>query len=407
MLNTEKRKRVSFKASPGRISVLLQKNALLCLWALFSSAFTLRIFHIKKMKVPILDEFYFCQQLVNLSIHNISRPIMGDLLLLLPIKLFYSNSVKNLAPNSTNTFEIFPAYVWIKCFNAFISALVPPIITASLILSGYPLFVSTLSGFFIVFEFCNILRSRLVCTDSLFNFTVALSLFFNSLINYNVSTSFVFIYSFICAFSSVIDYSGLIFLFFSLSSLVFSKKKEYKMIVIYTSFFVALNFIDLCIETYFIPNQSFCNICLQKARTLFCFKCKRHRVYVFPLWKFLPRLVWEGNRQKIYLMNHPIVTLLSSLFCGIGIFNSKSLYYFLSILIIWFIKRPTSCIDYQIPFLFSVCSIARYLQNWPVRNFFSFVIFVLLIAVFSIWAPWIYGFKISPSLDSSLNLWKN
>lgn len=406
MFNREKRKSIQFKASTGRISILLQKNHLLCLWALFSSAFTLRIFHIKKLKTPILDEYYNCQQLVNLSLHNASRPIIGDLILIAPIKLFLPNSLKNSASNSTKTFEILPSYVWIKRFNAFTSALVPPIITASLILNGYPLFVSTLSGFFIIFEFCNILRSRLVCVDSLFNINVALSLFFGSLINYDVSTSFVFIYSFICAFSSVIDYSGLIFTFFTIVGLIFSKKKEYKTAFIYFSFFISLHLIDLCIEAHFIPNQSFCDLFIQKVRTLFCMKCKRHRVYVFPLWKFLPRLAWEGDNQKIYLMNHPIVTLFSSLFCAIKIFNKQSLYYFLSILIIWFVKRPTSCIDYQVPFFFSVFTIARYMQNWPARNLFSFLIFVLLITVFSIWAPWIYGFKISPSLDSTLNLWK-
>lgn len=174
-MNREKRKSIPYKASSERIfSILMQKNNLLCLWALFSSGFILRIFHIKKLKTPILDEYYNCQQLVNLSLHNVSRPIIGDLLLIAPIKFFYPSSLKNTASNSTKTFEIFPAYTWIKRINAFISALVPPLITASLILSGYPLFVSTLSGFFIVFEFCNVLRSRLVCVDSLFNFTVTL-----------------------------------------------------------------------------------------------------------------------------------------------------------------------------------------------------------------------------------------
>lgn len=407
MSNREKPKRISFKASSGRISLLLQKKDLLCLWALFSSAFTLRIFHISKLKKPILDEYYYCQQLVNLSLHNISRPIIGDLILLTPIKIFYSDSLKSPVSNATNTFEIFPAYMWIKYFNVFISALIPPLITASLRLNGCPIFISMLSGFFIVFEFCNILRSRLVCADSLFNFVVALSLFLNSLINYNISDSLVFITTFICAFSSVIDYSGIVLLILFISNLIISKKKEYKMVFTFISFVVILNIIDLCLETFFIKNESFGHLLIQKINVLFCFKCKRHRLYVFPLWKFIPRLVWERPNQKIYLMNHPIVTLFSSLFCGIGILNKKSINYFISIFIIWFLKRPTNCIDYQIPFFFSVYSIAQYLQNWPMRNLFAFLILVLLTVVFSIWAPWIYGFKISPYIESSINFWKS
>ncbi|OHT04950.1 hypothetical protein TRFO_27454 [Tritrichomonas foetus] len=397
-------RRLSYQPPLDR-NTLSQRNDLLSFWALFSISFTIRIFQINKLRTPILNEYKYIQQLINLSSHDPSRPIIGDLIIRTPIRFF--TPPKYSAPNTNATLsEIFPSYRFVKVANVIISSFVPPLLAATLRLQGYPLFVSTVSGFLIVFEFCNILKARIICTDSLFNFFFALSIFLQAFKQFHISTGFTIICSIIIALSSVIDYSGFVLIAFIFVDYLFNKKKEYQYMFIFISTCFLVHLVDLGIESYFIQNLNFTELISNKFQTLFCFECRRYPVYIFPLWKFIPQIVWKAENQKICLMNHPIVTILSALFCTFGIFNRNSVYYFVSIYLIWFLKRPTNCSEYQVPFFFSVLAIAHFLRRFPMRNILSLIILLVLIFFFAFWAPWIYGLKLSPTLDATLDFWR-
>lgn len=403
---TPKPRRLLFKANSNRIFILCERNNFLSLWALLSSSFIFRFFQMSKLKTPMLDEFYNCQQFIDFKLHNLSRPIIGDIIYTASLKLFKSDSYANLsAMNDTTSFSLFPYYIYIRWQNIIFSSFIPPIITATLLLTGCPLFVSTAAGFLIAFEFGSIIRSRMICVDPLFNFLIAISIFLRTLLQFDVSQTFVFLYVFTSSFSSVIDYSGFVILFGELLSFVFQKRRNIRVLFLIFSFVTLFQVCDLCLEKYFITNLNFSELISQKLQHLISLKFRRIKIYTFPLWKFIPRLLWSTENQHIYLFNNPVVILFSTLFCAFGIRKRLSIFYFLSIWFIWLLKRPTSVLDYQISLFFSAISIGQLLQNFPLRNICSFIMLLFLALAFSLWAPWIYGLKISPQMNSILNIW--
>ena len=406
-------RRLCFQTPAEAITKKFNRDSLLSLWAIFSISLTVRLFNLHSQNTPIMEEYEYCKQLIDLSYHDISRPIIGDLISRMPILLTNYNS-SDLSFNESNLFIMFPQFGINKYINVFLSSLIPPIICATLLLFGYPLFVSTCSCLLLSFEFCNVLRSRVVCNDSLFNLLTATYLLMTSMKQYCMSRSFSIILSLIIALANVIDYSGFALIVFCLIDiLIIQKNKEYHNAGFLILMVFFLQIIDLYIQFSVIHNgshnsekiHSFIDLISCKFQSLFCFDCRRYPVYIFPLWKYIPKTVWNNDKQKITLMNHPLVTFLSALFCSFGILHKFSVYYFLSIWLIWAIKRPTNCSEYQIPFFFSIIAITHYLSKWRFRNVFILIVFLAHIGLFVLWAPWIYALEISEPLDSLLDFW--
>lgn len=381
---------------------------LIILWGVFIFSFITRIFRFSYPKSPVFDENCYLQQLLNISSHNVSRPIIGDLIVMNVKNIFSGNSLTNSIYSKNGILGINKPYLIMKVINIFLSSCCPTLIAASLMVIGISDFVSFFCGLLICFEFSGVVRSRMISGDSLFLFFCSMVLFLNSLLinNFKYEYSVLIACSIFTSLAFVTDFSGLVMVIYSLRNILFGKKNIVKNILIFSSILIFFISIDLGLEVK-ILHLNLKTILSQKIINMKDFEQNKHPFYLFPLWKFAPKLLWKSNNQKYYLLNNPITLLLCFLFSVLRPDLLSSRFYLYSIYLIWLIKKPTNCIDYQLCFFFGVLSIGKAIQSLPLCSIISSVFLIFNILIFSLWSPWVYCLIIKPEVDHSIDIWNH
>ena len=120
--------------------------------------------------------------------------------------------------------------------------------------------------------------------------------------------------------------------------------------------------------------------------------------YVFPLWMYAPKAVFQSNAITVSLANNPLTIALCSLFSGFSIFQLESAFYFITIIVVWLIHGVASPTNYELALVFGVVSVAKSLPRLPLWRFLAALIALLLLVSFVFWSALIYGFPLTHSL---------
>jgi hypothetical protein len=248
-----------------------------------------------------------------------------------------------------------------------------------------------MSSFLLSYEFSNVITSRSINIHQIPLFFASLALLLLNLSEQFDKFSLSIASYTVLGIASLTDLSVLILLPYELIMIYKSKRYHRMMRAVYLFVF----------EMLFLAVDSAIQFWIERHTPLELFgNVPKSSWYVFPLWKFQPRIIWTGLMAKIYLFSNPVTVLLSTLFSGFGFWRLDGLFYFLTIFWIWFLKNNPVCEDFQLALLFGVSAIANLLAKAPLSNFFGLLVGIAVVGLFAVCSPWVYAL---PILDDSHN----
>jgi hypothetical protein len=340
----------------------------LCFWGVFVFALVPRLFRISEPKAGYQYEL----DLLSTDFRappNHTNTFLGTFLFVAPLQLLSA--------------RIPSWFIYARVFNSILSSLAitfTAISLRSLSVSRWTCFVTSL---LFSFEFSNLVTSRSACPDQLLLFFSSLALLLLNLSEGLDSFGFA-IGSFISlGIASVTDISALVLIPYALLQIRKSKhrKRLFKsqVLVGLVSTFLILDFI----------------IQFRLRNGLFFKLHARVPWFVFPLWKFPSRILWEDSGVQIYLLNHPVSVGISTISCGIAIafLQIDAIFYFASIVWISFVKGGRLCSDFQMAFLFGIPAFSHFLNRVPLSRFIGFLVALATAAIFVIWSPWVFALR--------------
>jgi hypothetical protein len=356
---------------------LFAPNDWLCFWGVFSFAFIVRVFRFSHPHEPYFDEVDFSS--ANSS--STDQPALGRSAIRLIVKFLKDRSSSWL--------------VQFRFVQTFLSSLVPVFLAAILRLSDVSRWlyfaVTSLSSL----EFSTVLRARMIGLDCWTLFLITLSLLLFDIGEKGDRRPLRYASFPVIAVAISFDLSALVVACYEAVLLCRSLRRNRcsRLLIL----------VMLCATAVFVGAVHQGN--LRAFRQLIEHR-ERSPWYIFPLWKFSPRLVWNSETAKVKMFNHPLPVFLSTVFCGVGVLKLESMFYFLAIFWVWLLRETVSCFSFQTAFVFGILAVGKVLARFPVAWLFGFLVFAINAAIFMFWAPWVYAMPVSEAADQLLDLWR-
>lgn len=375
---------------------LFETNDILCIWAIFCFSFILRVYQIHRPEEYILNEkstFDFINEFWN-EYHYDGKPFIGRALLTLLFKLIYRNEI-----NLTH----------FRVAAALISTITNSLITAALRLEGCSIMTSFLGGYLVSIDFGMVVTNRSFSFETIAPLLISIALFLKSYSRYaNVDNHLIII----SVLASLISPYGYIVALYHASLLIFTRYKDYITLSKLALAFLVGQLIDGFVIIYLLYSQghSFKDAIIEFTTYFYNHYDKvihqRKFLVAFPLWKYIPTLVWENEDRHIYLFNNAIMITLSSILSIIWLRNRESSFYFISIICIWFAGEGSNCFHFQIPLLFSSITISKLINKFRIGPILVISIVFFTSMTYYIWGPWVYGLKITEETNRVIDIWR-
>ena len=390
----------------------LSINSFYLLWAIFSISISFRLFKVTKPNFFFLNEQDTFEDFSNISLNKFQfngKPLFGRYLLFKIYNILNFNSINDFK------FESFPNFYLFRLINSIISSLIPPIISLILLLNNISFSSSFLSGFILSIEPSNIIISKEINTESFFLFFFSLTLLLLTILT---KKSSIFLKILIIIFSIItisIDYLGIllfIYIFF-LKIQLNIKFIILSFLIFYISLETSLEFTlnqEIQLIAPFIsllPMYYFLKI-FNSLKPIFLFKfSKLERITYWFFIKLRPQILFKDSNSRLVILNNIVSIVILSFSSFLGIFNLNSIFYWLSIIFIYFFK-PLLINSYQLPLIFGCLSIGYNFNDLPkpIRIISLICLIILILLNFIIYFPWIYSIPISTQMDNDIDLWK-
>lgn len=339
-------------------SLAFSKNEVLCLWGIFWISFAVRGFKISRPLEPYFEETHFNQNATE--------------------------SYRALLPsfNAETMFRF-------RIVNSVLGALVPVGVCASLLVQGVGKMASVSGALLISFDFASIITSRTWNVREIFVLLCVSALVFLVVAEKKRSAVCLALSSVFCGAACVFDLVGVVVSVYCLLFVTFGSKTK-------NCLMFMLSPLICCGVVWFWQSEgSFLQDGIRKRLTTF------ENWYVFPLWKFAPKTIFETDDVRIAIVNNPVTILISSCFAALGIWKLDSLFYFITTLVSFLIHGVGGPQNYLLALVFGSLSMAKSLRHFPCQFFFSALIVILLLISFLLWSAMIYGFHFALQASSA------
>ena len=324
-------------------------------------------------------------------------------------------------------------YTKIRFLPAFLCSLASPLLTASLMLQNVPLSMSALCGILFMFEFNAISQSRMIVTDGMLYFFVALAVFMTALEERYESGYFLIALQTLAAsfaFSTKFTAAGL-FILIALSHLkLVMRRPHWFLVLAVRGAFVSIIFLVffysiIVIHLKAMPNpgfgdrympQNFRNWPMYKRVLGLVLAMYRYNAdlsfthpyqskwYEWPFLLYRPLLVFSSYQQGIYLFSNPVSSILSLVGFFIALYAKEYTYaiiYLVSYAPFISVSRCMFSYHYEIPLMFGILcfckSIPVLVKSKRKQSQITIEITVIAIVCYIFWFPLIYGLKYSQS----------
>ena len=373
----------------------------------FSIAVLTRIYKISKPEAQFKSEnkLYndfeaFCDGDVPFD----TNPISGRFILFFP---FYF-----LTKGNTSLIESHQKYL--RALTGLASSFVPPLITSSLILYKVNTLISAAAGIFLSLEPTIVISSRTYTIDGLFLLLVSLVIFLSAL-EKRINHPLLIQGQCLCATVAVCtDFTG----FLSFPYLILTTKNKKKILPDLLSLLMIFIVVEIMTKAVFstktkgefdgAPLSMQFTETIKKMGLLFDHPPPLNEMFSYPLFRIKPQTIYKNENEMICATcNFPIVLAIDAAVI-LNPFDIYTVFYWLSLFMIWEFKK-IELINYTLPFLFGVMSLARGLQkcNETVRCFVLAGLLLFGAAYFYVYSSWIYGTEMSPSHERLINIWQH
>lgn len=333
-------------------------------------------------------------------------------------------------------------YVPMRMLPAVCSTLIAPLMTATLILNHCGCMASFLVGLMMALEFTGIVQGRLILTDGILYFFVALTMFFTALMERVESYPVLVLQALAAGCALSVKFTGACVLTLvaisNMRMLYLSKRKTWFAELCLRGAIVAI----VCIATLFLtifihlemmPHRGFGDrymppdfrqrpmlvriVDLIKAMFEYNKNLRFTHPYQsewweWPIWHAVPTLLYDrGPTKLLCIFNNPVCAVLSLVGFVIGCSSwdfKYSFAYMASYAPLILVKRCMWTYHYEISLMFGIMALCHTINRFPkvARNVLCVVIALATIAAFAYWFPWLYATSISQEGHKKRMVWK-
>lgn len=330
-------------------------------------------------------------------------------------------------------------YVPLRMLPAIASTLIAPLMTASLCLNGCHWSASLLVGVLMSVEFTSIVQGRLILTDGILYFFVALTMFFTALMERHQTYTVLVLQSLAAACALSVKFTGacvLALVALSHLRLVYGRSSWFLRLtirgVIVFVICVAVLFGTIYLHLKLMPKPGFGDQymssnfrslpMLQRIVLLIeaMFRYNRNlnfshpyqsKWWEWPLWLAQPTLLFTNDRSMLCIFNNPVAAFgsLIGFFVGLTSWNFQySFGYFAAYAPLILVSRCMWTYHYEIPLMFGLMALCHSISRLPrkARYVVCMIIADLAIIALLIWFPWLYSYPLSSSAHKHRMLWK-
>lgn len=360
-------------------------------------------------------------------------------------KLLLYGVAKITGYDGSYNFSLYPQkynsdfYIPLRLFPAICGSLVSPLMTASLMIQGCHSSAAFLAGFLFAIDFTSITQSRLILTDAILYFFVALTIFITAILTRKESWTLIVLQGLAGASCVSIKITGagvLVYIAFIHFKRLFNTPNWFLVLCIrgfvIASIVVAELYLTVYIHLILMPNVGYGD---QYMPTTFRKKPMLERItmlliamynynknlgfdhpyqsrwYEWPIWHAQPTLLWSHGESALFFLNNPVpafVSLLGFFLSFIAFPNiGFAIGYAISYIPFVFIKRCTWTYHYTISMIFGLLGFSQFLHRMPVKVRISLVIIltVLALTAFYIYHPWVYGLPLTRDQNEKRMIW--
>lgn len=336
-------------------------------------------------------------------------------------------------------------FIYLRLLPAICSSLVGPMLTAALMIAKYDWFIAILPGLLFSFDFISITQGRLILTDGILYFFVALTILATSLMEKKKRLGYLFLQAFAAGCTISIKFTGcsvLVYIAFSHFKLLFGKKRWfYKLVLRGIIIFitcVTILFTTVAIHLKLMPKKGYGDLYMEAnfrklpmlkrviKLIIAMYTYNRDLRFTHPYqsywyqWPFSisqPILLYLTNDETLYLFNNPIAALVSfagfilsiavSIICNLKLQYTYSLGYLFSYFPFILIARCTFVYHYEIPLIFGLMCFSHFLKHIDKKKslIITFVVLFAAILAYVFWFKWIYAIPASKSYNQSRMFW--
>jgi dolichyl-phosphate-mannose--protein O-mannosyl transferase len=335
-------------------------------------------------------------------------------------------------------------YVPLRALPCFCSTMVSPILTAALLLKNIGLVPSYMVGYLMATEFTCVVQGRLILTDGILYFFVALTILSVALMEWRQEWKWLILQAFASACCLSIKFTGasvLILVAFSNFRILFGQsqwffKLSLRGIVV---FLVNVSFLVLTVYIHLIamPNPGFGDRYMaanfrgmpMPRRIYLLIKAMydynknlgfthpyQSKWYEWPFCLEQPLFLWLGGQdpseEMLFLFNNPIATYGSVVGFIVGFTSwdiGYSLGYLLSYLPFILVSRCTFSYHYEISLMFGLMALCQAIGRFKTkRRLWTRVCLVIMgasLGAFLWYFPWLYGTKMSRKNHMKKMIW--
>ncbi|OHT14437.1 Dolichyl-phosphate-mannose-protein mannosyltransferase [Tritrichomonas foetus] len=332
-------------------------------------------------------------------------------------------------------------YIPIRFLPAFLCSLASPLMTATLLLQHVSISMSVLCGLLFSFEFNQITQSRLILTDGILYFFVALSVFTTAIEEtYESGYFLIFIQTLAAssAFCTKFTAAG-VFILIAVShfKLVLRRPHWFLTLVIRGLFVSIVFFIFLysvmVIHIKAMPIKGYGDLYLESNYRTYPMPKRVWKLllamyrynsqlgfthpfqtywYQWPFVTYTPLFLYHSSNSFLFLFSNPVVSALSFIGFFVGIFAKEfdySICYLISYLPFILVSRCTFNYHYEIPLMFGILSFCRGLstliKSRKIHLIIAIFLMILVVACFIFWFPWIYATNVTRAQMKRMIIW--
>lgn len=329
-------------------------------------------------------------------------------------------------PNADKDF-----FVYLRLLPALCSALVGPMLTAALLVGKCRCSVAVVTGLLFAFDFLSIAQGRLILTDCILYFFVALTILATELMERQQRWEFLLLQAAAAGCTVSIKFTGcsvLVYVAFSHFKLLFRKKMWFFRLVVRGAVIfivcVSILFGTMALHLALMPKKGYGDLYMQSnfrklpllvrivKLIMAMYTYNRDLKFTHPYqsywyqWPFSisnPLLVYRNGNESLYLFNNPvsafvsfagfILSIVISIKRKLTLQYTYSLGYLFSYFPFILIARCTFVYHYEIPLIFGLMCFAHFLKYINKKASRTISLFVLLAAILTYiyWFRWIYA----------------
>ena len=330
-------------------------------------------------------------------------------------------------------------YVPMRALPAVLSTLIAPLMTATLCLNGCHCSAAMLVGIIMSVEFTSIVQGRLILTDGILYFFVALTMFFTALMERRQTYTFLILQSLAAACTLSIKFTGacvLALVALSHMRLVYGRKLWFAHLVIRGAIVfvicVTVLFTTIYIHLKLMPNPGFGDQymaadfrkqpMLKRILLLIWAMYRYNRNLNFthpyqsqwwegPFWLAQPTLLFAQGNEILCIFNNPLAAFgsLAGFFFGLTSWNFQySFGYFAAYAPLVLVSRCMWTYHYEIPLMFGLMALCYSISRLPRKWRLSVCVLLTALAIIPllIWFPWLYAYPLSTESHKKRMVWE-